>query len=419
MPYAFGMAVLTKKRILLIIFLGLLLISIPLILFVSRQKQEVRSRANISTTLSFTPASAPSSPIQKKIGDSFPVDIMVDPGNNLVSFVRLQVKFDPSKIALTNTGAFTPNISAFPVTIEGPVTTNDTLAVSVSIGSDPTKAIQKITKLGTLNFKAIGATSGQPTQITYTALTQALSAAATDQAAENILSSTTPAYITVNHEVNPSITSGPTATPGASTTPEPTAVSTIINLDILLHGLGKAGDNPNPGGSSLSNKNPLHPERNIVVTLIDSNNQELATMTSSINFEPDQGSFKGTIDLGPTFPSGNYNIKIKSDRYLRRLVSGIINIKNLKSNDIPQTALVSGDVKDDNKLNVLDYNILLDCGYGSIEPLPLADPNSLYNSSYCKSHDSFRPNTDLDDNGIVNSYDYNLFLRELSVQNGD
>ncbi len=198
----------------------------------------------------------------------------------------------------------------------------------------------------------------------------------------------------------------------------PGPLTTTLKFDILLHSIGSAGDNPNPD-SSLSNKNPLHPQRNFEAIIIDSNNQIVKNTSGSIIYNTSQGNFIGLIDLGSAFQTGNYNIKIKSDGYLRRLVTDMVNIKPLQENSIPQTALIAGDIKTDNTLNVLDYNILLDCGYGAINPLPLANPNSIYNSGDCKTHEPFLSNTDLDDNGIINSPDYNLFLRELSVQNGD
>ncbi len=401
-----------------------MLVSIPLAIFLTKKPQEIRSRANTSTMLYFSPDTTNSNPLQKNINDPVSLEIMINPELNLVSFVRLQVKFDPTKLALIPANFFVPNINAFPIVVEGPVTTADTMAVSLSVGSDPTRAIQKTTLLGTINFKTIGTTDNTPTQVTFTNLTQALSAGPGDQASENILSTTTTANIAIiNGTISPTITEIPTitpsGTPSATTTPFPTQVSTTLELDILLHGIGASGDNPNPKGSSLSNKNPLHPQRDISIVLIDSDNKELDSKASSINYDYAGGNFNGTIDLGPVFPSGNYNIKVKSGKYLRKLVPGIVNIKTLSKNPIPQTDLVAGDIKDDNVLNVLDYNILLDCGYGAINPLPIADPNSIYNSQFCVSHTDFRANTDLDDNGIINSFEYNLFLRELSVQNGD
>jgi hypothetical protein len=69
-------------------------------------------------------------------------------------------------------------------------------------------------------------------------------------------------------------------------------------------------------------------------------------------------------------------------------------------------------------LDILDYNAFLDCGYGVLSPLPVDDANSVFNKTVCQAH---RPaeNIDIDDNGIVESADYNLFLRELSVHSGD
>ena len=388
----------------------LLLISIALTLKFTRQKQDTRTRANASTTLSFTPESSATNPIQKNVGESMPLAITINPGNNLVTFVRFQVKYDPAKITLETTNPFIPNTAAFPITIEGPVLSTGMIAASVSIGSDPTKVVQKPTTLGTLNFKAVSTTEGTPTQITYTTLAHALSAGPNEQAGENVLSGTTPATITINTL---------SSTPSSTLSPIPTGNSTTLKIDLLLHGVGNAGDNPNPKESSLSNKNPLHPQRDLSVTIIDSNNEPISTQSGSIAYNAGQGNFTTELDLGPSFPTGNYSIKIKSDRYLRKQTSGIISIQNLKQNTAPQTALVAGDVKSDNILNALDYNILLDCGYGAIKPLPIADPNSLFSSQFCKSHEPYKANADLEDNGIVNSSDYNLFLRELSVQNGD
>jgi hypothetical protein len=190
-----------------------------------------------------------------------------------------------------------------------------------------------------------------------------------------------------------------------------------MTVTLLLHGVGSAGDNPNPGGTSMSNKTPLHPQRNLDVQITDNNNQVVANASGNIIYGSN-GAFVGTIDLGPSFPSGYYNIRITTDRYLRKLVSGVQKIKNLANNSIPATEMVAGDVNGDNILNVLDYNAFLDCGYGDVTPLPMQDSNSTFNKLVCKAHTPVI-NVDLDDNGIINSPDYNLFLRELSVQNGD
>lgn len=406
--------IMQKQNVILGIIVIALFLSIPVTLFFLRNQQEERGRAAASTTLSFSPTSSATAPLQTSIGQTIPVDIMVDPGSNIVTFIRFQVNFDPTKLALVTPNPFTLNTSAIPTLVEGPVTTNGSIAASVSIGSDPTKAIQKPTKVSTILFKALASTQGSPTMITFGSQSETLSAASSDQAEENVLSTTQPAAITITDQggVNPSISASPSGSPA------PTAATTTISFTLLLHGVGNAGDNSNPDNSSFSNKNPLHPQRTINVQVYNSNNQLIASTSGSVIYNQNSGAFLGQVDLGANFPSGNYNIKVKTDRYLRKLVPGIIAIKQLQDNPLPPTQMVAGDVNGDNTLNVLDYNALLDCGFGDISPLPMQDPNSTANSPACQVHTPTQ-NVDLDDNGIIDSTDYNLFLRELAVQNGD
>jgi len=325
--------------------------------------------------------------------------MMVNPGTNLVTFIKYQVSYDATKLQPVSTDPFTVNTAAFPTKVEGPIMSSGQIAQSVSVGSDPTKAIQTTTKVGTLNFKAIASTSGTPTVVSFTSITQALSAGSGDQAAENVISTTIPANIAISGE-------------GSA------AAGTVLSFDLLLHGVGAAGDNPNPTGNSLSNKNPLHADRNLDVEVYNTSNQLVSSKSGTITYASASGTFKGTVDLGATFATGNYNIKIKTDRYLKRLVPGVQHITQLQNNVVPQASLVAGDIAGDNVLNVLDYNAFLDCGYGALTDVPLTDPDAAYNSSACQVH---KPtiNVDVDDNGTINSPDYNLFLRELSVQNGD
>lgn len=399
------MNTINKKKIILVAFALLLLISIPLTLSLLSQRQDTRQRASASTTLTFVPESTTAAPIVKNVGDPITLDIMVNPGTNLVTFVRYQISFDPTKVQLNSANPVTINSAVFS-NVEGPVITTDALSQSVSIGSDPTKAIQQTTKVATINFTAIASTSGSPTTISYGTLTQALSSGANDQSSQNVLSTTTPATIVING-------SG-TATPSAI----PTITGTALSFNLFLHGVGAAGDNPNPTGNDLSNKTPVHPQRNLQVEVYNTDNQLVASASAPVNYDPGTGTFTGKMGLGQNVGSGNYNVKVKTDRYLRRLVPGIQQIQANVDNKVPDTQLVAGDTNGDNFLNVIDYNALLDCGYGELNPLPQADAHSKFNTQDCKAHAPVI-NVDIDDNGVLNSYDYNLFLRELSVQNGD
>ncbi len=186
-----------KKHLFLGFFLALLLVSALAIANI-KQPQETRTHAAAgTTTLKLTPASA-----SKQVGDTISLDIMVDPGENLVSFVKFQVTFDPTKLALVTADPFTLNTTDFPVKVEGPVTNAESIGESVSIGADPTKVIQQVTKVGTLHFKAVGGTNNTPTMIAFSNISQALSAGTNDAARINVLSGTTPAAITIGGTSN-------------------------------------------------------------------------------------------------------------------------------------------------------------------------------------------------------------------------
>ncbi len=180
---------------------------------------------------------------------------------------------------------------------------------------------------------------------------------------------------------------------------------TTLSLTVLLDGIGSRGDNSNPDVNSLSNKNPLHPTKTTDVLIYDTNNQVAASGTGTITYNKTAGNFTGTIDVG-RLGSGKYTVKVRTERYLRRLVAGIQTITAGKENNLPTTALVAGDVNNDNRLDILDYNLLLDC-YSDLQPaVNCNDANK-------------KLITDINDDGKCNQVDYNLFIRELSTQPGE
>lgn len=202
----------SAKKIIVIALIVLVLIGIPITIYLLQQQQEVRSRAQAATTLNFTPTSSASVPLQAKVDDVIDLKLNVDPSSNLVSFVRLEIQYDSSKLATASgtggTDAFEPNSVAFPTINEGPVYEDGKILVTLSVGSDPTKAIQTPTEIGTLHLRALAGTD-TPTQVIYGTQTQVLSIGSTDQASENVLSSTTPAVIDI---VTPTTVETPTPT---------------------------------------------------------------------------------------------------------------------------------------------------------------------------------------------------------------
>lgn len=217
----------SRKRIFLIGFALLLLIGIPVTIYLVQKQQEVRSHAEKSTNLTFSPTSSATAPIQKNVGDSIPLDIMVDPGKNLVSFVKLEIQYDPDKLATTGATTFQANTVAFPSVLEGPIYAPGKISVTLSVGPDPTKAIQSAVKAATITLKALANTPpGTPTLVTYGATTQVLSIGSNDQASENVLASEAPATIVIGGSApsgNPSNTPSSKPSEGIPTgTPTPT-----------------------------------------------------------------------------------------------------------------------------------------------------------------------------------------------------
>lgn len=205
----------------------------------------------------------------------------------------------------------------------------------------------------------------------------------------------------------PSATSAPTvtATPAASGSPTPTPSGTQFSLNVLLHGIGSSGDNVNPTEASLSNKTPVHPTRDAKLYLFNANNIPIATASGQIQYSSPSGSFVGTVYTQSPITAGQYTVKVWSDYHLVKLIPQILTLSPDHVNQIPQVALVAGDVNNDNQLNILDYNLILDC-YSDLSPAIDCDAQK-------------KLMTDLNDDGAVNQFDYNLFLREISTQPGD
>lgn len=229
------------KKLLLIGFIIVLLVSIPLTLYLVKQRQNSASHATASTTLAFSPTSSSGSPVSGAVGQPVSFDIMITPGNNLVSFVRMEIKYDPAVLSIANNG-FQPDLSTFPTVLEGPTYASGTVNVSLSIGADDTKAINSVQKVGTITFTPTAQTNGQPTEIQFTSNSSALSIAgpntgSNDQYNENVLSSTNPAFVQVGSAGSISITPGGgtitiTATPvpggTGNSTPTPTSTQSAI-----------------------------------------------------------------------------------------------------------------------------------------------------------------------------------------------
>lgn len=222
----------SAKKFFLVGFVVLLLVGIPVSVYLVQQQQEIRSRAEKSTNLSFVPESSDNTPITKSIGQTIPLDIMIDPGTNLVSFVKFEIQYDPDKLDVASADAFKANSAIFPTILGGPIYTPGKIVVSMSVGTDPTKAIQTKVRAGTLTLKGIANTQPDtPTLVTFSSVnTLITSLGAGDQASENVFAGSTPATIVIAAAIpsptEPTDEPEPTDTPETST-PTPTTQSTV------------------------------------------------------------------------------------------------------------------------------------------------------------------------------------------------
>jgi glucose/arabinose dehydrogenase len=193
----------------------------------------------------------------------------------------------------------------------------------------------------------------------------------------------------------------PTMKPTISPSASPSA--TAISLTFFLHGIGNGGDNANPTGKG--NMSPLRFEREVMVEVYDKNNQVIQSAQGNVPYNSGDGNFKGTIDIGDLAP-GDYIVKVQTPQYLKRTVPGFLTIATNNAHPMLPFSLVTGDTNNDNSLSVIDYNLIIDC-YSDLTPAMNC------NDTTKKSM------TDITDDGKVNQYDYNLFLRELTTHIGE
>lgn len=172
-----------------------LIIMLPVLIIANQRPQTITGIAEGATLLTFSPISSEKSPIIKNSQEIFYLDIMLDPGKNPISVVKLDITYDPNKIRLTSKNPIMINDSVLPVVLAGPIISNGRLQVTLSIGSDKTKVLSTQTKVATINF--ITLTSTESTQVSFGSETQALTLSSTNEDTDNALSTTAPAYISI------------------------------------------------------------------------------------------------------------------------------------------------------------------------------------------------------------------------------
>ena len=96
--------------------------------------------------------------------------------------------------------------------------------------------------------------------------------------------------------------------------------------------------------------------------------------------------------------SGAYLVRAKFSQSLDTQIGGIQTLEAQVTNNLPPQYFVTGDIDNDGavSLNILDFNILIGCISGT----------------GCTSEQ--RVQADLSDDGKVDTFDFNLFMREIT-----
>ncbi len=200
------------------------------------------------------------------------------------------------------------------------------------------------------------------------------------------------------------IQSGPTSTPlpgQATATPIPSTNQAKIAVTLDIPGLGtnKAlGQNPNPIRNTRTAQIKVFDANNTLVKEVsgqvsaqDLRNAAVITNISSVDF-----AYRGTFDLGTL--SGNHTVKARFDNSLWKTI-GIANFVNGQTATLPLSVLTTGDIDQNNELNLVDYNLIVSC----------------YGTKSC----SQKEKADLNIDGKVDELDLNILYASFAKRQGD
>lgn len=229
------MSFLSGKKLLLLGFVVVLLVIIPLTVYLVQQQQKLKAGATPATTIAFV------NPTRSvNVGDTFTFDISLNPGSNQISFVKLTINWDATKLQLTPTPNCTfdatkslcPNTSVFPSVLQGPTENSGSATVTLSVGGSASNIISSNQpSIAKITFKALTAGTAP---VSFGSDSQALSISSSDQFNENVLLPTQPGSVTIAGAGTPTPTPTPTPspTPGGSTNKAPVCSGLTIDRQV-------------------------------------------------------------------------------------------------------------------------------------------------------------------------------------------
>lgn len=220
------------RRFFIVGIILLALIATPIVAyFLISQKTSNQTHASPASSLLFE---AVNSPIV--VGQAFSIVIDVNPTSggtsNAVSFVKVDISYDGSKLQATN-NSLVPS-SIFSTTIAAPINICNgnacTLSATFSVGPDLSKAVTTQTPVGTITFTPLAPTDqNAPISLGFVSgQNQILSVPINSQPAQNVFTQGIPASIVILPSSNTSLISPTPTTVATSNSANTTATNSLF-----------------------------------------------------------------------------------------------------------------------------------------------------------------------------------------------
>lgn len=224
----------TKKKIVAIIALFLILVGLGAGLYLMRQQQDLREKAAPATTISLV---KPTKTIL--VDENFDVTVEVDTSTNVLSGAVLEINFDKEKLTLAS---FSPS-TLLPVELAKAQINNTAGSATISLGAQPANPPQGKGTIATLKFEAKAAGNAA---ITFGPNTKA---AGTNEAANVIIAKnpTTISILAVGGAVSPSPSAAISASPSPSASP---VAGSVASPSPSTAPVGGTAASPSPSAST-------------------------------------------------------------------------------------------------------------------------------------------------------------------------
>lgn len=373
-----------QNKIFFGIIVFLILLTIPLTIIQVQTQQSLKQQAAASEmTIGFGNQSNYSVEINKVVNVGVTIN---NPDNRDISAVDLTLTYDSSKLTLNE---FLPEGTFEPIINDNQPGTLH--YVGANPKDDTTRTALITVLVGTLHFlaKDIPTTPVPSSNIGFTSSTQITVA---DQASSIFPSRLTATVTVVAAGTGPTATPTPTSFPG----------QTRLDMSFALSEIG------NTGGRNNNPKNrktipAVLQLTNVITKAITESNAAFTYNPTGPNAE----LFTGTFNLDASITTGNYIVKVKPQRYLRKQIPGIVTIQSGTTNQISiskNTPLLYGDFNEINEISASFYGTYLVNCYENKVDKPSC-PNKII--------------ADLNDDGEVNGIDVNGFIKSLITRQGD